>query len=36
LGKSEMRGKAVSYTTFGGQRDQVHTSGDTHLHGIGD
>jgi hypothetical protein len=34
LVNSEMRGKAVSEATFGGQIDQVHTSGETHSYGV--
>ena len=36
LGKSKTRGKAVSSTMFGGQKDQVYLSGETHSHGGGD
>lgn len=36
LVNSKPRGKAVWYTTFEGQRDAVHSSGETHSHGVGD
>jgi hypothetical protein len=32
LVNSKIPGKAVLYTTFGGERDQGHTGGETHLH----
>jgi hypothetical protein len=36
LVNSKKRGTAVSYTTFEGQRDRVHSSGETYSHGVGD
>ena len=36
LVNSKKGGTAVSYTTFEGQRDRVHASGETHSHGVED
>jgi hypothetical protein len=36
LVNSKTLGKAVLYTTFEGQRDRGHASGDTHSYGVGD
>jgi hypothetical protein len=36
LGKSAVRGTAVSSTVFSGRRDHILTSGATHPDGVGD
>jgi hypothetical protein len=36
LVKSKTRGKAVLQSTFDGQSDQGHASGEAHAHSVGD